>query len=58
MRPAKMFMVMNIQNNNINYVSTLKSVVVPNMSNNLALNSSIIGRIHTAKPGCSSCGRK
>jgi hypothetical protein len=43
---------------NKTYASTFKSVVVPKSSNNLALNTSIIGRIHTAKPGCSSCGRK
>ena len=27
-------------------------------SNNNTLNTSIIGRIHSVKPGCGSCGRK
>ncbi len=58
MPPVKMFMVMYIPTKNTTYASTLNSVVLPISSNNLALNSSIIGRIHTAKPGCSSCGRK
>jgi hypothetical protein len=49
---------MYIPTKNTTYASTLNSVVLPISSNNLALNSSIIGRIHTAKPGCSSCGRK
>ena len=51
-------MFMRISNyNNVNYASTFKQVV-PNITNTAALNASIIGRIHTAKPGCSSCGRK
>jgi hypothetical protein len=60
--PAKIQMVLNNGNmmppqmRSINQ-SNLTSApsILPKTSN--ALNSSIIGRIHSVKPGCGGCGR-
>lgn len=38
---------------NLTVAPTSSSVVAPS-----TLNSSMIGRIHSIKPGCGSCGRK
>ena len=38
---------------NLTIAPTTTNVVVPS-----TLNSSMIGRIHSIKPGCGSCGRK
>lgn len=38
---------------NLSVAPTSSSVVAPS-----TLNSSMIGRIHSIKPGCGSCGRK
>ena len=38
---------------NLAVAPTTTSVVVPS-----TLNASMIGRIHSIKPGCGSCGRK
>jgi hypothetical protein len=50
----------NVQSNNLVNTLQLKSVanasIKPVM--NLPLNASMINRIHTAKPGCSACGKK
>jgi hypothetical protein len=39
-------------------VNTSNLVNTPIENKSMALNSSIISRIHNVKPGCGSCGRK
>lgn len=49
----------NAQLNHLENTLQLKSVANPSKPvMNLPLNASMINRIHTAKPGCSSCGKK
>jgi len=40
----------------LTYSANLASI--PKTTKNAPLNSAMIGRIHNAKPGCGSCGRK
>jgi len=68
--PVKMMMIIsngnNIPNYNINRYNhsniVTKSFTNKNINTpkpiSIGLNGSIIGRIHTTKPGCSSCGKK
>lgn len=62
--PIKMRMNLNSLNStidykNINYTEPLanNSTVFANARPTASLNSSMIQRIYTTKPGCSSCGR-
>jgi hypothetical protein len=52
---------MFISNNNAipprNIINTSSTTTTNNVKPSSALNASIIGRIHTTKPGCGSCGR-
>ena len=54
----KMFIIQNNQPSNqlINF-NALKTTI-PSTTTSSALNSPFIARIHNAKAGCSSCGRK
>lgn len=47
---------LNHLENTLHLKSGVRSAVKPGM--NLPLNSSMINRIHTAKAGCSACGKK
>jgi hypothetical protein len=54
---------MNLENPNSqlskNIVSSsIQHRMAKTVSKNLSLNSSMIDRIHKAKPGCGSCGKK
>jgi len=41
-----------------NYLANNISALPRNTTSNMLLNSPMVGRIHKAKPGCSSCGKK
>ena len=43
---------------NINYANLAVAPTTVNTVAPSSLNSSMIGRIHSIKPGCGSCGRK
>ena len=53
---------MNLHNSNYNnqYLASLrqKQSVLAQPPKNASLNSSMVERIHTARPGCGSCGRR
>jgi len=57
---------MDFNNNNnvpLLYKQYLNTLAVPqklnsNKNQSLSLNSAMINRVHTAKPGCSACGKK
>ena len=56
--PAKIFM--NLSNENRHFTRPQvqqKQGIQPTASTNPSLHASMIQRIHTVKPGCSSCGR-
>ena len=58
--PAKIHMYINNGNMSAANARSIASPVTPQImvpKNSSALNASIIGRIHTVKPGCGSCGR-
>jgi hypothetical protein len=54
----------NSRNAQLNYLENMlqlkggnkSTAIIPAM--NIPLNSPMINRIHTAKPGCSACGKK
>jgi len=61
--PQKINMVLNNGNQiprslNQNFSANLASAPVTRAAPSSSLNSSIIARIHSVKPGCGSCGRK
>ncbi len=52
---------MNLTNPNVQQAAAMAAAAVrptPTQFRAGALNSSMIGRVHNVKPGCSSCGKK
>lgn len=51
---------MNLTNPNVQQAAAIAAAAKPTPTQFRAgaLNSSMIGRVHNAKPGCSSCGKK
>ncbi len=49
---------MNLTNPNVQQAAAAAAKPTPTQFRAGALNSSMIGRVHNAKPGCSSCGKK
>jgi len=51
---------MNLTNPNVQQAAAMAAAAKPTLTQFRAgaLNSSMIGRVHNVKPGCSSCGKK
>ena len=49
---------MNLSNPNVQQAAAMAAKPPPTQFRAGALNSSMIGRVHNVKPGCSSCGKK
>lgn len=58
--PQKINMSLHNNNYNTQYLISLKQnqSVLAQPQKSSSLNSSMVGRIHTARPGCGSCGRR